>query len=664
MGFIHFNENGWIVGKDGNPLYIVGINYVASYVCTNFLEDFRPEVIERDMEQMEKMGFNALRIPIYWGFFEPEEKRFNERAFENFSAFLSMAKSHGFYVMPWLLVGVATKDADIPYRQGRPIFEGDMLFAAENHLRTFARRYKDEEGILFWDICDEPEFYARHIGNEQWPYNTARFNHWLRHMYEAFKKEDSNHLVTLGFGEIATENYGYTLKDSAEILDVMSVTCYPYDSAVEGLDTARNNSYLGFYVKMNSLKNKPVFTCEAPGFSEVWFSKDMLGRYFRVSLYSNLVNGSTGTLPWCYNDFAKEIWTGTDLDRMVAEPSFGIVDNEGNIKPSGKELVEFGHFVRDVHITEYTRRKPKVAILIPAGYYNQVYDAKRKIRAAMLFLKGCGMDMEFIWDEKDVSLSGYEMVVACVSEGMNISTWENLMGYVEQGGILVHDYDGLGGLSPYFNQLFGVEVQTRQKNFKMDRMIMKTRLGALAEGDELVFPGEIRDERFVMGNGFHRQKGTSIGSEYLIVKPINAQVVAAFQDGTPALLRSSYGAGKTWLLTGQFHSGLFEMEYQEYRNHMMFGLYHEILSEEKLFRPCIYANAELETGLFEKKSGEKLLILINHGPAQNHVSIQLDDSLLHGKMKAWDDREGVLFQDGKVELTMEAAEVVKLLFEV
>ena len=36
MGFIRFNEDGLLLDKTGRPAHIVGINYVASYICSNF----------------------------------------------------------------------------------------------------------------------------------------------------------------------------------------------------------------------------------------------------------------------------------------------------------------------------------------------------------------------------------------------------------------------------------------------------------------------------------------------------------------------------------------------------------------------------------------------------------------------------------------------------
>lgn len=85
--------------------------------------------------------------------------------------------------------------------------------------------------------------------------------------------------------------------------------------------------------------------------------------------------------------------------------------------------------------------------------------------------------------------------------------------------------------------------------------------------------------------------------------------------------------------------------------------------QRKHFRPCSFVNAELETGLFEKPDVGKLLFLINHSPDQNPVTMALDSSLLNQKVRIWNNREGVVIENGMVTLTMEAAEVVVLLFD-
>lgn len=661
MGFVHFGENGWLVDKNGEPFYLTGINYIASYVCTDFFSDFREEILEKDLAKIEEMGLNAVRVPVNWGNAEPAEGIFNEQYFVNFSRFLEMARKHNLYVMPWMLVGVATPHFDIPWRQGRPMLEGHMLRAAENHLRQFARRYKDEENLLFWDVCDEPEWYSGFPGAEKLPWEGGKFEHWLGHMYTAIRKEDPNHLITCGVGEIASERYGYTLKGVAAEVDFMGTTGYPIDSAVEGLDTARNNSYMAFYLKMNAIQDKPVLALEAPGYSTVMYSEEMLGRYFKVSVYSNLVNGGTGVMPWAYNDFSEELWMTPNLDPMPGEPSFGIISNDGRVKPSGEALIEYGKFVRDAKITDYQLRKPKVAVYLSDDYYGRIYYAKRKIRAAMAFVKGCGADMKYVWSDDD--WTGIDLLIIPYTGLMRTSAWKRIADFVEQGGKVLFDYDCDYGLSVFTNRLFGVEVQTKHKNHKFNSISLRSPMGQLQPGQEFVFTEKAHSEIFSVGQfGFSIMHGRAICSEYLKVKATTAQVMATFADGTPALLRNRYGKGQAWFFTGQFHSEMFEMPYEDFQSHMMFNLYNAIFQEEGITRPCTYVNAELETGLFEKENGEKLLLLINHSPEENEVRLALSEELKAMQCRLWEERDGITLENGTLSMTMEAAEVVKLVF--
>ncbi|MEG0050212.1 MAG: cellulase family glycosylhydrolase, partial [Clostridia bacterium] len=168
MAYIQLTPQGALLGKDGLPFYPVGINYVASYICTNFWQDFRPEALHADLKKIAQMGLNAVRIPMFWGYMEPREREYNEDIFPKFDLFLSWCKELGIYLMPWFLVGVATRDYDVPFRNERPFFTGDMVSIARDHIQHFVSRYKSEEQILMWDLCDEPEYYNRHPGAEQW----------------------------------------------------------------------------------------------------------------------------------------------------------------------------------------------------------------------------------------------------------------------------------------------------------------------------------------------------------------------------------------------------------------------------------------------------------------------------------------------------------------
>ncbi|MCD6169068.1 MAG: beta-galactosidase [Candidatus Latescibacteria bacterium] len=85
---------------DGKPIHIVDTNYVARYICTNFWEDWRPEVIEADLSEIAAAGLNAVRIPVHWEHFEPAPGQYREEALERFGKFLDMAATYGLFVMP------------------------------------------------------------------------------------------------------------------------------------------------------------------------------------------------------------------------------------------------------------------------------------------------------------------------------------------------------------------------------------------------------------------------------------------------------------------------------------------------------------------------------------------------------------------------------------
>ena len=618
MGFIMYNEKGYLVDPEGNPVYIVGINYVASYICTNFWEDWRPEIIENDLKHISGLGLNAVRIPMHWGFIEPEEGKYNPVIFNRFNIFLGFCKKYGLYIMPWFLVGVATRDYDVPFRGGRPFFTGEMAEVAENHLKHFIKEYMDEEQILFWDICDEPEFYSRHgHGAEQLPYDRKVTARWVKSMYDAIKSVDKNHLVTLGFGHIATANYGMHIKDMAEILDLMVVTCYPFMSS-EGCDKYRNNYFIAYNVKFNKLLGKPVFTCEAPGFSNILFSKEVVGRYFKVSLYSNLINGSTGVLPWVYNDFDEKIWHEEPLDKYTIEPYFGIVTIDGELKPSGMELRDFAQFVREVDITKYIFDKAEMAILVPSGYYKGIDSAVKRIYTSFILSKGCSTGVDFIWDDED--LAKYRLIVIPSSNGVTTPVWDKIRKYVQDGGVIYHITDNNFSVNAYYNNLFGVEVETHEKDFGFDKLCVKRNWGSFNKGRQIELIGEKYEN-------------------YVNVKPVSAEVICEFGDGTPAILKNPYGKGTAYLSVKPLEDGLLDIRNGDFIKNELFEIYDLLIDEANIKRRVKCMDYRVEVGCMEnKESGELLVICINHDTESFETQLYLDAEIQgsSGEVKIYD----------------------------
>lgn len=625
MGFVKFDENSLLLDAAGNPVHMVGINYVASYICTNFWEDWRPEVIRKDLANIAKLGFTAVRIPMHWGYMEPEEGKYSNSFLKRFDQFLEMCRKYQLYVMPWFLVGVATRDYDVPFRNGRPFFKGEMMELAGRHLKHFIAPYKEEQQILFWDICDEPEWYSRHPGAQQLPYHREEMARWVKTMYDAIRSVDPNHLITLGFGHIATADYGMDIRDMADILDLMVVTAYP-DGANEGLDTMRNNYTVPFHVKLNK-RGKPVFTCEAPGHSSIAYSEEMIGRYFKTSLYSNLVNGSTGVLPWVYNDFKEEIWQDVPLEGYLVEPGFGIITVEGRLKPSGRELRDFAAFVKENDIGKYRPRKAEAAVLVPEGYYANIETTCKKIYTAYLLGKGCGIDVDFVWMTED--FVGYKLLLLPTTAGMRTSDWDKVRRFVETGGMIYHTYES-GSQNGYFNRLFGVETETREADYGYRQMKVEQSWGGWKKGDVIPFTGKDR--------------------KYLLrVKAEQAEVLCTFEDGGPALLRNHYGAGTAYLATLPLDQGLMEIPYKEFLDTKSFAMLETMVAEAGIARVLQFDHPAIEVGTMENVcTGEGMVICINHDKNTINTKLNLGKSQIPDGWKLWDcDTEEILSNSQK-----------------
>lgn len=620
MSFVSLNSSGWLYGKDGMPFYPVGINYVAPYICTNFWEDFRPEVLKKDLEYIADLGLNAVRIPMFWGYMEPREREYNEDIFPKFDLFLSWCRELDIYVMPWFLVGVATRDYDVPFRARRPFFTGDMVEIARDHIRHFVQRYRNEEQILMWDLCDEPEYYCRHPGAEQWPFDRQSLKQWVQVLYDGVKDADPNHLITLGFGHIASANFGYHVLDMAQILDLMVVTCYPLGIGPEAPDTMRNTFFLPFYIAFNRPSQNAVLTCEAPGFSSIMFSEAVIGRYFRACLYANLAEGSIGVMPWAFNDFASDIWHECPLEEYVFEPRFGVVANDGRLKPSGEELMRFARYIKALNITAYNRSPSRVAVIVPRDYYDNIDTAFPHVYLAYMMLRTSGVQTDLVWQGH--SLEKYDLVVVVDTAGFTTSWWGELSVYVHDGGMLAYMFDKPTGLCAYTNELFGVIVEAPLMDFGQTKVQV---CGA--------WNGKKKKEWLPIGAG---QRGIRLD-----VTAHKARVSLSFEDGLPFYVTNDYGKGKAVLITSPLLDGVLRIAPSEFENHLAWQVFGQIIHDSKTVFPLQYSGHDLSVAYFEHvEENRSLCLLTNHSNRRVSCNILLPQET----EKAW-----ILSEEGSWE---------------
>jgi len=293
------------------------------------------------------------------------------------------------------------------------------------------------------------------------------------------------------------------------------------------------------------------------------------------------------------------------LDKAVAEPYFGIVTVDGRLKKSGEELRDFAKFVKDIGITGYSFNKAETAVLIPNGYYNEIDSALRKVYSSFILLKGCGIDVDLVWAYGD--FEKYKLLVISSSAQFTMPTWEKISKYVQNGGNIY--FSGIAkSLSPYANRLFGIEIQSYEKDFGYDTLITERMWGCFEKGRQIKFHGQC--------------------SEYLLVKPDGAEIICRFDDDTPAILKNKYGKGTAYLSVKSLECGLPDIKYGDFIDNDIFKIYDSIIDEANISRKIKCGDYRIETGYMQGQNGENLLICVNHDTSAVNTKIYIQDKNL------------------------------------
>lgn len=607
MSFVKINENGYLTDKNGQPFYLVGINFAPRYVKGVFWkENWNPESIISDLDKMKSMGLNGIRFPVHWYAFEPEEGKIDPLMMERLDWFMGLCREREIYMHPWFLVGCGCGMFDIPWRKGRSVmFDESMILAEEKHIATFAKRYKDDEYIIAWDICDEPEWWSIVTGGEDVavPFDRQKFAAWTRRMYHAFKDNDPNHMVTMGIGHIATGEYGMDLRDMNEILDILTITAYNGNNG-EGIDRARPGFFYDWNADMNRF-GKTVYLCEAPGQSSGGgnFDEEIAGQY-ESAIFGSWLHGSAGAMPWALQCYPEEVWVEGYLDQYSNEQEFSVVRPDGSLKPQGQTLCQIAEVMKKINAPQYPLRKPEAALLIPDGYHVHAYECYPKLNEAYSALLASDVPLETVWITDNYEKYPY-LVVANTRSAMRVSDFKasdtlRLYEYVKNGGKLLYFWHPGQGFGPFFERTFGAVAGTVARLWEPDKLTFTTDLGRFHTGDQLDLPAAAN---------WHPR-----------LKPTTAEVLATV-DGWPCILHNRVGKGQVIYVALDILGGLYDLSPAKWENCPMVDLSGILMERLGLARPIICNDHNVECGFMRSTENDSCLaVLINRNDKPSTAS--------------------------------------------
>lgn len=235
-------KDGYIVNENGENIVLKGVNlgnwllwetwmgFVPEYTedwayydtLEVFLDRFGEEktaeivktfednfITEEDIAQIEKLGFNCVRVPFWYRNFMTEELEWladnhnDNSGFQKLDWLISTCEKYGIYVILDLhgAPGGQSKNHCTGKAGRNELYENeDMMNATVELWTTIAERYKDNKTVCAYDLLNEPQNNSGYEGDYIWAPESeeavSRTNKAYDILYKAIREIDKNHIIS------------------------------------------------------------------------------------------------------------------------------------------------------------------------------------------------------------------------------------------------------------------------------------------------------------------------------------------------------------------------------------------------------------------------------------------------------------------------------------
>lgn len=564
----------WLDGNyfsaDGRRFLPLGVHWVPAKSGLQWPLSWDPHEIEADFAKMAAMGFNTVRLDLFWAWFEPRPGDYNPEAFAQLDFLIALAHRYRLYLNPTLFVGGEVGEAywDVPWRHGRnPHSDPEMLRLQTNLAREFGRRYAHETAILAWDLTDEPPFWISSGTTDAMAIN------WTRLIAQGIRRYDTLHPIVVG---VSTEDVDHgpfrpdNIAGDVDFLSVHPYTIYKPELFPDPMVSERGTYGAAFETTLSRDAGRPVLVQEL-GASAAQYSTEKVVAYERVAMYSALGAGANGLLLWCFTDAAPDQYRKVPYLRSPHETQFGLTSWDRKTHPQGTSFQEFIQSATKMRLDEIAVSPRDLGIVIPeewarvAGDFSHFgltgpetipyvsvsegsavngqtpkpYEGNQSLMssllAAFILAHEAGMTPALPRESGDwkqyplLMLPFPTTATEPVSVHVHTDFWEKARRYVAGGGAL---YASLAASSaiPEMASLFGARMTDGVPLGDVTLTVVNP-LGDLKVGETFSF----------------KNSSTSPGQWGTGLELAGGTVIAVDQDQRPALVSFTVGKGKTLL---------------------------------------------------------------------------------------------------------------------
>jgi beta-galactosidase len=563
--------DGNYFSREGRRFIPVGAHWVPAKAALAWPLKWNPKEIEADFAKMHELGFNTVRLDLFWAWFEPRPGDYNPVAFEQFDYLVSLAHRYQLYLHPCLFVGGEVGEAywDVSWRHGRhPHADPEMLRLETNHAAELARRYAKESAILAWDLTDEPPFWIVASSTTD-----AMAINWTRLIAGAIRRHDQAHAIVAGtsmedvsHGPFRPDN----LRDEVDFLSVHPYTIYSPRLFPDAMLSERGSYGGSFQTALSGGARKPVMVQEL-GVSSAQYDPERAAAFDRITLYSSLAAGANGFLLWCFTDSAPEGYRSVPYLRAPHETQFGLTTWDGGERPRAAEFRKFEQIVARMDLDGVSPAPAEAGIIVPHEWSKPAGDSSRfglrgpeilpyvstqdggaapghpqqsgadesvwisgSWLSTYILARRAGLKPDFPreyddWDRRPAVFLPSPLT-STESNLVHVHTdfWEKARAYVEGGGFLYASLSADAAI-PGMERIFGARLEDHAPVTDVTLRVTEP-FATLKPGDTF---------RFSAG-GSQRQWPATLRVE-------GGKIIAVDQDGRPALVAHSAGRGKTLL---------------------------------------------------------------------------------------------------------------------